>query len=294
MDDLKRTLAPFAYEGVEFPGEDPSTTSGHDSARHQGFGTRGADIESTGRKAIGVRVKAVLVNGLRGWRGDPLYPDVYQRLLRALETTPIGLLSHPTRGVFTVHVDDIAEEIRAPQRRGVYLSLAFTEQGGAAGLPDLLRQPQGDPATTARAAAAVVDTTTPTGAAPKPSLLASLDAALGYLEAQSRTAAEAVTALDALLVDIRARLDDPAAAVVEAHPYRGALGAVRSAMLSYRARYTEASRRTLIVPETMSLARVASMPEAYGDPRRAADLLRANVIPDPSRIPAGTALVLVD
>lgn len=293
VDELGRNLAPFAYEGIEFPAEDVSTTFGHDSARHQGFGQRGADIETTGPKAETVKVRAVLHNGLRGWRGPKLFPDQYQRLMRALKSTPEGLLTHPTRGVMTVHFDDGSEEIKAPHRRGLSLTLTFTEQNGESELLEMASATD-DPGSAMLAAAADVDTWKPTGARATTSLAADVQSALDFLEGATRSFAEAVTTLDALVAGVRARLDDPAATVVDAHPYRTALYAVQSATRTYRETYTGAAPRSYTVPEESSLARIAAHPDVYGDASRQVDLAQANHVPDPSRVPAGTVLQVVD
>ena len=289
-DELAQTTAPFAYEGVEFPATDISTSFGHDSAQHKGFGTRGADIETTGPKPEVVRVKAVLLNGLRGWRGAPLYPDTYQRLLRALRTTPEGILSHPTRGAMVVHFDEGSEEIRPVERRGVYLTLSFTEQQGTAELLEMA-------SVRADAGAEMLSSATTADAA-KPdeldAILPDVETALAYLEDASRTFAEAVTTLDALSRGIEDRLADPSAATVEMHPFRDAMWSLQTATLRYREQYTATTPRTYTVTEDAGIARIAASPDVYGDAARAGDLLGANTILDPSRVPAGTVLVVPD
>lgn len=289
-DELAQTTAPFIYEGVEFPATDISTSFGHDSAQHKGYGQRGADIETTGPKPEVVRVKAVLINGLRGWRGAPLYPDTYQRLLRALRTTPEGTLSHPTRGAMVVHFDEGSEEIRPVERRGVYLTLSFTEQQGTAELLEM--------ASVRADAGAEMLSTAATADAAKPDelavILSDVEDALTYLEDASRTFAEAVTALDALSRGIEERLADPAAAAVELHPFRDAMWSLQTATLRYRERYTATTPRTYTVTEDASIARIAASPDVYGDASRAGDLLGANTILDPSRVPAGTVLAVPD
>jgi len=291
-DELGRNLAPFAYEGIEFPAEDVSTTFGHDSAQHKGFGQRGADIETTGPKAEVVRVRVVMENGLRGWRGPKLWPDQYQRLARALKTTPEGLLTHPTRGVMTVHFDEGSEEIKAPRRRGVSFTLTFTEQNGESELLEMVSATS-DPGPAMLAAAADADAVKPSGARASTPLTTEVENALDFLEASSRSFAEAVTTLDALARAVRTRIDDPAAAAVDAHPYRAALYAVQAATVRYRETYVGAAPRTFTVTEESSLARIAAHPDVYGDARRQSDLARANRVPDPSRVPAGTVLRVV-
>ena len=289
-DELAQTTAPFTYEGVEFPATEITTSFGHDSAQHKGFGTRGADIETTGPKPEVIRVKAVLLNGLRGWRGAPLYPDTYQRLLRALKSTPEGILSHPTRGAMVVHFDEGSEEIRPVERRGVYLTLSFTEQQGTAELLEMASV-RADAGAEMLAAATTADAAKPDGL---DAILDDVEAALTYLEDTSRTFAEAVTTLDALSRGIEDRLADPSAAAVEMHPFRDAMWSLQTATLRYRERYTATTTRAYTVPEDAGLARIAASPDVYGDASRAPDLLAANTILDPSLVPAGTTLVVPD
>lgn len=292
VDELARYLAPFAFEGIEFPARDISTAFGHDSAKHSGYGERGADIETTGPKAKVVRVRAVLMNGLRGWTGPKLWPDQYQRLMRALETTPEGLLTHPTRGVMTVHFDDGSEDIEVQTRRGLIIGLSFTEQRGESELLEMASA-TADPGDAMLSAAAEADEAKPPAVEVATPLVDEVQSALAFLEGGVRAFAETATTLDALATEVRERVEDPAAAVVDAHPYRQALFAVQSALVTYRAQYV-GGQRTFVVTEESSLARVAAHPDVYGDAHRAPDLARANHVPDPSRVPAGTVLVVVD
>jgi len=93
---------------------------------------------------------------------------------------------------------------------------------------------------------------------------------------------------------IASRLDDPAAAVVDAHPFRAALYATLTAMRGYRESYLGPAPRVFVVEQELSLAEIASLPEVYGDASRASDLLAANQVLDPSRIAVGTRLNVVD
>ncbi len=289
-DDLAQTTAPFAYEGVEFPATDIATSFGHDSAQHKGYGTRGADIETTGPRPEVIRVTAVLVNGLRGWRGDPLYPVVYQRLLRALRERPEGFLTHPTRGALEVHFDEGSEVIRPVERRGVTITMTFTEQRGTAELLEMAAV-RADAGAEMVAAAQTADAARPAEVDEIGPLVQDV---LTFCESASRTFAEAATRLDAVVRGVEARLADPAATAVEFHPYREALWSVQTATLRYRDEYTAGSTRTYVVPAATTLPEIAASPDVYGDPNRATDLLRANTILDPTLVPAGTTLVVPD
>jgi DNA circularisation protein N-terminus len=292
-DDLGRALSVWSWEGIEFPGEDASTTYGHDSVQHKGFGQRGANIETTGPKPLVTKVRAALVNGLRGWRGPALFPDTWERLTRSLTTTPEGFLSHPTRGLFTAHFDEATEEIKVRERRGLFITLSFTEQNGEA---DVLTFAPTDaaPAAAALASSIEVDALRPAGARVTSSLAAEVSAALDFLETSTRTVAQATARFDGLLASIEARASDPAAVASTAHAFRAALYATRGAILRYRAKYLGSGRRFFVVDDSTSLARIAANPLVYGDASRAPDLARANTVLDPSRVAAGTRLVVID
>lgn len=289
-DEIGRNLSLCAYEGVMFPGVDIETSLGHDSARHQGYGLRGSDIETTGPKAVTVSMRAVMKNGLRGWTGPALFPDQYARLVRTLESTPEGLLTHPTRGLMLVHFDDAKEVINVRERRGVELTLSFTDQRGESELIDFAPTSTA-PDVAMQSAAEEVDALAPTGAAP---LAPNIESTLSYLDASPRSYLDATARLDALVATVQSAMVAPSASSADAHEYRVALQSLLGATLAYRARYTTSGQRTVVVPVEMSLARFAALPEVFGDPRRAAELLRSNAITDPSRIPAGTRLTVVD
>ena len=289
-DEIGTNLSLCAYEGVLFPGTDIETGFGHDSARHLGFGQRGTDIETTGPKAVVVSMRAVMKNGLRGWTGPALFPDQYARLVRALESTPEGYLTHPTRGLMLVHFDDAKEMVSARERRGLELTLSFTEQRGESELLDFAPTSTA-PDAAMQTAATEADLLAPEGAS---KIAPTVDDVLAYLDAAPRSYLEASSRLDALASTVTVALEARDVAASTMHAYRVALRALLGATLAYRLRYKASGQRTVVVPAEMSLARVAALPEAFGDPRRATDLLRANAITDPSRILAGTRLIVVD
>lgn len=288
-DEIGRNLAVCAFGDIQFPAMDISTAYGHDSARHQGYGQRGSDIETTGPKAKVVRLRAVLKNGLRGWTGPALFPDQYALLTRALESTPEGFLTHPTRGLMTVHFDEAEEVINTRERRGVELTLSFTEQRGESDLLDFT------PTSTAPDAAMQSAAATADGLAPAGTALLGADVVdvLTYLDTATRSYLEATARLDGLVARVQSALVAREVAASSMHGYRMALHALLGSTLAYRLRYMASGQRTIVVPAEMSIARVAGLPGVFGDPRRAADLLRANGVADPSRIPAGTRLTVV-
>ena len=85
MSDLSRTLASWTYENVPFPATETRVEWGHDSAKHQGYGQRGTDIETTGQKPRVITATIPLRNGLR-WPGERLYPETYLKLREAFKT----------------------------------------------------------------------------------------------------------------------------------------------------------------------------------------------------------------
>lgn len=291
-DDLSRYLTIFAWKGVEFPGTDATLTFGNDTARHSPYRGRTA-IEPTGPKPKNVRVRAVLLNGLRGWRGERLFPTVYERLVEALEGDPEGFLTHPTRGVFRAVFDDGSEEIRAPERRGLTLMLSFTEQDGEAEFE--ARGGAGDPGAAMLSNAAVADAARPAGLSDTSSFFDDVAECLAFIEDVNNTArsfAEAAARLDALSRRVEAAINDPSAAAIDYHPFRQAAWGVLVAVQRYREVSAAVSPREFVVPMSMSVARIAALPEVYGDATRGQDLVHANAIPVPARVPAGTRLIV--
>lgn len=293
MADLFREqLARWSFDGVDFPGADVTTSYGHDSAKHQGYGQRGADIETTGPKPKVFKVKIPCVNGLRGWTGLTPFPDLYRRLTELFDTTPEGGLTHPTWGYVPVHVDDVEEMIDPKIRSGLTLQVTFTEQAGTAQVLDL--SSGNTPAASMQDAAARADAALPDGMAPL-SIADRVADHLAYMEAVSRTFVEAVSATADLVAFLHDAADDPAAAVVDAHPFRAALRDIEVAAQRYQEEYFDTpAERSVTVPDDMDIVEIAAMPEVYGDASKAKRLLEANTILDPSLVPAGTVLRVLD
>lgn len=289
--DLARTTAKLTYENVSFPAQEVKTSWGHDSARHQGYGQRGADVEDTGEKPFVVSVKIPLRNGLR-WDGERLYPETYLKLREALKT-PEGFLTHPTYGLLTVHVDSVDEGILGEKGDGLDLDVSFTVQRGESqDLSLSLGTATLSPDAAALVAAADADTAAAgLTLATTTSLADTIGTAFDALQETERTYLEASTAFDALTSDLAARALDAGAADATGHAYRAAVARCLSATLAYRAEYLGTSGpETVTLPEEMSLARASVL--AYGDASRAAELATKNRVSDPSFIPAGTVLVI--
>lgn len=295
--DLSRTLAPYAYEGVEFPGTDTRVAWGHDSARHQGYLQRGQVSETTGRRARVFTVKVPLRNGLRWDGAKRLYPETYLDLREKLKVA-LGFLTHPTYGLVPVHLDDVQETIDPARPDGIDLDLTFTEQDGDAQEIELsLTGPAAS--TPSEAAAARAEEADAAAAAfgadvegwTWDSLSTEVSDAFDHLQEAERPFTEAAAEFASLSDSIRARIADPAVAGAEGHDLRAALSRCLASVEAYRAEYLGAEEpETVTLPEAMGLARASLF--AYGDPTRGADLAARNRIPDPALIPAGTVLVI--
>jgi len=291
-DQLKKHFARWSFEGVDFPATEHETEGGHDSATHSPY-LGAQQIETTGPRAYKTTVQVPLHSGV-AWP-EELFPTTYRRLIRAFEENPKGLLTHPTRGAFVAHVDSWKEVGRGERRDGLVLSVQFTEDAGQSEVLDFATGDQADPGEAALARAAEADAEAPSGASASATVVASVTAALEYLEAADRTRLQATGTFDRLLADLGARLADSAASPAASHAYRYALERTRAAVFDYRERYLGNARpRTYVVPFPMSVAMIAAMPEVYGDARRGPDLLAANALRDPANVPAGTVLQVVD
>lgn len=294
MTGLRIHGARWQYESETFPGAEFSVQSGHDSVQHSGYGQRGGRIEDTGPKIKGFKVKVPLYNGLRGWPGV-IFPDLYIRLVRLFESTPEGTLFHPTRGAVVVHLEDIEEQGDPKVDGGVTLNLTFSEQDGTGGVLDA------GPVTSPRAEIETAQVAALAAVADAPDLLAQITAlydrvadGMAEVDDGQRTFAEVMATLDAVASDVEARAQDPAAMTSDLFPLRTALYATSAAVQRAREAFGGGGVRQYTVTQDASVSEIASLPEVFGDARRAADLCRTNRIPDPSLVPAGTTLLLVD
>lgn len=292
MSALSDSLSDWAWEGVVFPASETSVEWGHDSARHQGYRQRGADVETTGQKPRAVTVTIPLRNGIR-WTGpERLYPETYLHLREALKT-PEGYLTHPTYGLMTAHVDSVRERIDPMRPDGLDLEVTFTEQRAESQELELTLARSASPADAALSSAQQVDAegAAVDGRADTTSLAAAITEAFDYLDSAQRSSTEVASSLGELVADVESRLSDPAGMVSTAFEYRSALSRTRAALLDRRAQYLGSDAAlTVTIAEDMSLARAAVV--AYGDASKASQLAGRNRIDDPTLIPAGTVLVL--
>jgi hypothetical protein len=299
-DALRQHLArvTLAADGttIDFPVTDFDSSWGHDSAKRKGLGRKGVDIQTVGQREKSIKFHAALFNDFPGWPSN-LFPDVFERLVELLEQNPFVTLTHPTRGNLLVHVDDVGEPIDEKKRNGVYVPLAFTEQGDPAEIY-LFRDPTSaaDPATRVESQAAAADAAAEDldeDGRPEP-VAEEVAAALEYLEGGDRSYLEIASSIRDLLALISLRLALPSVAGIAGHAYRVALEALRAAVLDYRTSYLGEKQPTrYVVPKTMSLWQIAGQREVYNDPRKAYLLRLSNEIPDPSFVPAGSVLVVL-
>lgn len=292
MSDLSESLSPWAWEGVEFPAAETRVEWGHDSAKHQGYGQRGADVETTGQKPKVLSAKIVLRNGLRWPGSERLFPETYLRL-RAAFGRADGFLTHPLYGLFEAHLDTIVEVVDPTKPDGLEIDVTWTEQRGDAEGFDLALATRAAPSEALLSRAAEVDATSAglAGLAAKKSLALTVGEAFDYLQGETRSYVEAAAVFGEITTELVARLDDPAGASVDGYPRRIALTRALVAVLDYRAQYLGAEdAQVFTVPETMSLARASAL--AYGDASRASELAAKNRVADPCFVPAGAVLVL--
>lgn len=285
---LAKATVPAAYEGVSFPCTDLTVRWGHDGVSFQGYRQDGAVKESTGRRARVFTMKVPLREGIR-WTGTPLWPDTYNDLRRAL-LRPEGLFMHPLYGVVTAHVDDVQETASGTQGSGVDLEITFSEQSDTAQVMTLTIASSSTPSVAAVTSAEEADTIA-ASLSWNERIATTVQSKLDYLEAATRSHNEAVATLDNLITSLNVQIAGTAQRAVEAHDYRRAVGRTINALYAYRDEYLDVVvEQRLVVPETMSIAMVSSL--AYGTPRRGAEIAAKNRIADPTRILAGTELVV--
>lgn len=292
MSDLSASLSSWAWEGIEFPGTDTAAEGGHDSAKHAGYGKRGANVETTGERAKTFTVTIPLRNGIRWPGAERLYPETYQRLRAAFRTAE-GLLTHPTWGLLTAHLDSWKERIDPMRPDGLDIEVTWTEQNGEAEGLELTLARSTTPAATAASAAADADAAGAglSGLADVTSLADEVSAAFDALDAAVQTGPEVARTFEDVIGSVSARLADPAGLSAAGHDYRASLLRTQAALCDARAEYLgDGTTQTVTLREDMSAARAAAL--AYGDASRAGELVAKNAIDDVLLIPAGTVLVI--
>lgn len=289
---LKDQIVPAAFNGVEFPCAEVSSTRANESKAHKAWRVPGADIEHTGRGELKIKMRAVFLNGITGaWPAD-LYPGMHDRLESELLERPTGRLTHPRFGTIDAHFDSWSETIDPATQQGVFVELEFTESNASAFYP--IAQADQEPASQMTEAAAAADTAVAAVTDKLPALSPVVSAQLDYLQSDTLAAGEAYGALAEVQTAAQTQLDSAYLAGAEAHDAREQVRAVLAASYAYAERYLtpKPQSRTYVVPTRMSLARAASL--IYGDPTKSTALRRANTLPDELFLPTGFVLVVPD
>jgi prophage DNA circulation protein len=293
---LQRHLAQAAYEGVTFPVESSSLQGGHDSVKHTAWRVRGADVEHTGQRPYTGKLRIPFVEGLAGWAD--LFPGRFAELVGAFERSPQGTLVHPTRGTISVQIDDWSEDLEVRMSNGCILEMSFTElrgeaellfHAGEAAAPEQVAIEKADKADREIAEAQPDPAKRPTPVAP------AVKETIAFLTSNPRSYVETRTRMDALLDLVGIVLRAPLLLSIEMFGAREALLLLRAALFQLNSSLLgSAQTRQVRLPVAMSVSQAAALPEAFGDARRANEILQSNAIADPLRIPAGTLLTLLD
>lgn len=289
---LKDFIVAAAFNGVEFPCAEASSTRANESKAHKAWRVPGADIEHTGRGELKIKMRAVFLNGITGaWPAD-VYPGLHDRLESELLERPTGRLTHPRFGTIDAHFDSWSETIDPATQQGVFVDLEFTESNASAFYP--IAQAEQEPAAEMTAAAEAADTAVAAITDKLAPLSPVVSAQLDYLQSAELSAADAYGALAEVQAAAQAQLDSPLLAGSDAHDARAQIRAVLAQSWAYAERYLtpKPQSRTYAVPTVMSLQRAASL--IYGDATKAPLLRRANTLPDELFLPAGTVLVVPD
>lgn len=296
---LATTLLEAAFEGVSFPVTACHTRGGHGSAKHRAYRRRGVDNEPTGQEPYSGTLSVPLLAGLAPY-GDALFPGTYFDLVNKLESNPLGLLTHPTKGVLTAMMDSWDEIASSETTNGVTLEIAWTEHNGSAGL--LLANTGAaptNPAASAQAQASSADAAMES-VAPTPPRLPPVyipvtpvfAAQLAFLDAQARTPGEIASAVGLMLAPVVANLALAVFAPATAHAAVVALEALRASTYAVRGQYLGATGavRTYTNPRAQPLWQIAR--ELYGDAAQASALLAANTLSDPLFVAPGRVLIV--
>lgn len=292
MADLfGQVLQEASYEGFEFPVSEFEVDEGHDAVERSAYGRAGADIEPTGLRPKRGSFKIPLINDI-----DPeFFPNRYTELVRTFELTPIGRLTHPTKGTFQAHISSWKESASAEVRNGLFLEVQWVEHNASATeiISFTNAVPQDTPTSAEQRAEDADAAMTATGSTSYTPTAPVVTDALDYLESATRTVSEINASIRGVLdvIDGNLALSDFAPASANAAIL--ALGALKSSILGLQSRYLPDQSRTRIytVPAEMSVWEVAL--DAYGDGSLGSLITSANSIPDPLFIAPGTVLTIL-
>jgi prophage DNA circulation protein len=288
--------APSGSPRVRFPVQQAQASGGHDAAEHVAYRRPGADVEWTGLKAYQGSLTIPLLDVTKlNTRYGRMVPDVRQRLISTFESNPIGLLTHPFRGVFLALMSNWRESMDPENRGGTILEVDWVEHTPSSGdfvaesrLP-AAAQDAPTAATTADAAADALPGGRPSGyAAMGPAVTLALTTlgttpAFGATVVAFRDLFAAVTANQALPALLAV---SGAAALLAQERLRAALYVARESLLPGLA-----DVRTYVVPRTAPLWQIAV--DVYQSAALTSLLFAANAVRDPSAVPAGTVLTIL-
>lgn len=287
-------LSEATYEGVVFPVSDAPCEGGNDFAEHTAYRRAGADMEPTGWRAWSGSFTIPLINTeALVKRYGVLWPDKRTELVDLFRETPRGNLSHPLLGNLVVAITDVSQSGGSDVRNGVTLTVRWKEHNASLSL--LIGadgQPTTDPVSTVVTRAATADAAGATLAGYAP-VAGTVDEQATYLEEATRAYSEVTAAFSLMEGAVAANLALPSVQAVDGYAATVALLDLRSALQSYKARFTPGSGsvRYLVVPTTMSVAQIALA--AYGDVSLVSLLYAANAFLDPLQVGAGTVVTLL-
>jgi prophage DNA circulation protein len=294
-DALRLVLLDASYEGVSFPVTEMPVEGGHAVAEHAAYGRDGVDVEHCGREAYRGSLTIPLLNGLKGYEGEDLYPGRFNELLDKFEKVPQGSLTHPLLGVLTVQIKSWKPAPDAAVRNGIALSVDWIEHnasvfrvtGTAGELPQDATQSVSAASEAADAEmAAVASDATPT--APVTAT------ALATAEAPGARPSDITAAMRSVVQVVEANLALPSLRTVAAANAIAALDRLRSRAYEYRDSRLVGLRRAnrIVIARTMALWEIAL--QTYGDARRTEELLAANprIAIDPMFVPQGLSITV--
>jgi prophage DNA circulation protein len=130
------------FEGVEFPVSEATTEGGHDLVEHMAYLRRGADLEPTGEQPLRGKLSIPFINDIGYGR---LYPDVYTNFRRVMASNPIGVLTHPTEGIFEASLHKFRVVASPETRSGVMVEVEFVEHNGSQVLDTIITETTDSP-----------------------------------------------------------------------------------------------------------------------------------------------------
>jgi len=290
--DWKDTLRPVTFKGVVFPATQVRGRSGRKLVKHVYPYRPGQDIVDLGRQPLQLDVSAVFANEpfLTRVFGDDLYPGRYEALLAAIHDGASGELVHPVFGSLRVACESYNDTTQSTELNTVRLELTFVEDDTNAQIPFGTVSALDAAGATAEAldsfaAAAGVDLAASAGMSFSEVVTQTASVLGGTSVSDVEGAIEMARMNLQLLTGFLPTLDDPlnvgtkadftALAASLAQAGVDALAGTPPIVL-----YVTPSQTT-----TVDIAR-----ERYHDPRRATEIEKLNIIPDPLDVAPGTEL----